>query len=115
MKIAIDRLEAPVIIGVREHERRVPQTLLVDVEFIVDPPSSDRIDAVVDYSAVVELVLRHLREGRFHLIETAAASTARRIGEEFSLADVWVRITKPAASSIANSISADYRLQEPGR
>ena len=114
MKIAIDRLEAPVIVGVREHERRIPQTLLVDVEFVVDPPSADRIDTVVDYSAVVELVLRHLREGRFYLIETAAVTTARRISEKFSLADVWVRITKPAASSVARSISAEYRLEEPG-
>ena len=40
MKIAIDQLEAPVIIGVRAHERRVPQTLLVDVEFFVDPPDN---------------------------------------------------------------------------
>lgn len=112
MKITIDRLEAPVIIGVREHERRVPQTLLVDVEFVVDPPSADQIDSAVDYSAVVELVLRHLREGRFHLIETAAATTARRIGEEFSLTDVRVRITKPAASSVARSISAEYSLDQ---
>ena len=108
MKIAINQREAPAIIGVRERERRIPQTLLVDIEFFVDPPSADRIDAVVDYSAVVELVRRHLRDGRFQLIETAAMSTARRIGEEFSLGRIRVRITKPAASTFARSISAEY-------
>ena len=108
MKIAINQLEAPAIIGVRERERRIPQTLLVDVEFCVDAPSADRIDAVVDYSAVVQLVRRHLREGCFQLIETAAMTTARRIGEEFPLGSVHVRITKPAASSLARSISAEF-------
>lgn len=108
MKISINQLEAPAIIGVRERERRILQTLLVDVEFVVDPPSTDRIDAVVDYSAVVQLVRRHLREGCFQLIETAAMTTARRIGEEFSLERVHVRITKPAASNLARSISAEY-------
>ena len=110
MKIAIDQLEAPAIIGVREHERRIPQTLLVDVEFVVDPPAADQLAAAVDYSAVAQLVRRHLREGRFQLIETAAITTAHRIGDEFSLADVRVRVAKPAASSDARSISAEYRL-----
>ena len=110
MKIAIHQLEVPAIIGVRERERRIPQTLLVDIKFVVDPPAADRIDAVVDYSAVVQLVRRHLREGRFQLIETAAITTAQRIGEAFSLARVRVRITKPAASSDTRSISAEYSL-----
>ena len=108
MKIAIHQLEAPAIIGVRERERRIPQSLLVDVEFAVDPPRADDIDSVVDYSAVVDLVRQHLREGRFHLLETAATTTARRIGREFSLASVSVRVSKPAASSVARTISAEY-------
>ena len=112
MKIEIRQLEAPAIIGVRERERRIPQTLLVDVEFVVDPPSADEIDAVVDYSAVAELVRRHLREGRFQLIETAAMTTAHRIAEAFSLASVRVRVTKPAASSDARSISAEFNLSK---
>ena len=110
MKIAIHQLEAPAIIGVRERERRTPQTLLVDVEFTVDPPTADQLDAVVDYSAVAQLVRRHLREGRFQLIETAATTTAHRIGDKFSLADVRVRVVKPAASSDARAISAEYSL-----
>ena len=112
MKIAIRQLEAPAIIGVHERERRIPQTLLVDVDFAVDPPSADEIDAVVNYSAVVQLVQQHLQEGRFQLIETAAMTTAHRIADAFSLARVRVRVTKPAASSDARSISAEYRLSE---
>ncbi|MCY3820507.1 MAG: dihydroneopterin aldolase [Gammaproteobacteria bacterium] len=112
MRVAIDRIEAPAIIGIHERERRIPQTLLVDVEFFVDPPSKDRIDAVVNYSSVVQLVREHLREGRFQLIETAAMTTARRIAEAFSLARVRVRVTKPAAASDARSISADFTLSE---
>ncbi len=110
MKITIHQLEAPAIIGVRERERRIPQTLLVDIEFVVDPPAADRIDAVVDYSAVVELVRRHLRDSRFQLLESAAMTTAHKIADDFALERVYVRVTKPAASSVARSISAEYRL-----
>ena len=110
MKIAINQLEAPAIIGVHERERRIPQTLLVDVEYAVDPPCADEIDAAVNYSSVVQLVRQHLREGRFQLIETAAMTTARRIANVFSLARVRVRVTKPAASSDARSISAEFSL-----
>ena len=112
MNIAIQQLEAPAIIGVHERERRIPQTLLVDVEFVVDPPSEDRIDAVVNYSSVAQLVREHLREGRFQLIETAAMTTAHRIAEAFSLARVRVRVTKPAASTDARSISAEFTLSQ---
>ena len=112
MRVAIEQLEAPAIIGVHERERRIPQTLLVDVDFAVDPPTTDDIDAVVNYSSVVQIVQQHLREGRFQLIETAAMTTAHRVADAFSLARVRVRITKPAASSDARSISAEYRLSK---
>lgn len=110
MKIRIDRLEVPAIVGVREREREIPQTLLVDVEFDVPPPGHDGLDATVDYSAVGELVRDHIQAGRFRLIETAAATAAERVARAFGLDDVWVRIVKPAASSTARFVSAEHRL-----
>ncbi len=113
MKIRIDGLEVPAIIGVREREREIPQTLLVDVEFEVPPPEQDGLDVTVDYSAVGELVREHIQAGRFRLIETAAATTVERVARDFGLDDVWVRIVKPAASSTARFVSAEHRLS-PG-
>ena len=110
MKIRIDGLEVPAIVGVRKREREIPQTLLVDIEFDVPPPEHDGLDATVDYSAVAELVCEHIQAGRFRLIEMAAATTAERVATAFGLDDVWVRIVKPAASSTARFVSAEHRL-----
>ena len=63
MKIRIDGLEVPAIVGVRKREREIPQTLLVDIEFDVPPPEHDGLDATVDYSAVAEFVCEHIQAG----------------------------------------------------
>ena len=111
MKICIDGLELVAIVGVREHEREVPQTLLIDVEFVVAPPSADAIDAAVDYSAVVQLVQEHVRAGRYFLIETVAKTTAERLAAAYRLEEVRVRVVKPAASAVARSVSAEHWLR----
>ncbi len=115
MKIRIDGLEVVAIVGVRERERDVPQTLLIDVEFTVAPPPEDAIEGAVDYSAVVELVDEHVRSGRYFLIETVARTTAERIARTFALDDVRVRVVKRGASSVARFVAAEYRLRRgPG-
>lgn len=111
MKIRIDGLEVVAIVGVREREREVPQTLLIDVEFIVPPPEADALDAAVDYSAVSRLVCEHVEAGRYHLIETVAQTTAERVARTFGLADVRIRVVKPGASDRARSVSAEHRLR----
>lgn len=111
MKIRIDGLEVVAIVGVREREREVPQSLLIDLEFAVQPPETDALEAAVDYSAVTRLVCEHVKAGRFFLIETVAETTAERVARTFGLDDVWIRVVKPGASEVARFVSAEYRLR----
>ena len=110
MKIRIDGLEVVAIVGVRERERDAPQPLFIDLEFRVPPPEADVIEAAVDYSAVIELVREHVRAGRYHLIETVAATTAERVADAFGLDDVRIRVAKPGASASARFVAVEHRL-----
>lgn len=109
MKIRIDSLEVVAIVGVRERERDVPQTLLIDLEFAVPPPETDALEAAVDYSEVIRLVCEHVEGGRYYLIETVAETTAERVARTFGLEDVWIRVVKPGASDVARFVSAEHR------
>ena len=115
MMIRIEALEVSAIIGVHEAERERPQPLLVDIEFRVPTPATDDLDATVDYSEAQAIAARCIQAGEFRLIETAAQATARRLAQTLGVDDVAVKVAKPAASRIARSVSASYRLELPGR
>jgi dihydroneopterin aldolase len=111
MKIKIDQLAIAAIIGIHPWEREIRQTLLIDIEFAIPEPTHDQIDATVNYSDVQSFVREQIQTGEFRLIEFAAKATAQAVAAKFKLNDVQIRVTKPAASSSARSVSADYHLQ----
>jgi len=93
-------LECQCIIGFIDWERRVPQTVVIDVEMPCDCTRAAHSDAVVDtvdYKSVAKRVLGWVGESQFQLIETLAHRLALLLLEEFSLAWIRVRINKPGA------------------
>ena len=93
-------LECQCIIGFIDWERRVPQTVVLDLEFPADCARAAINDAVadsVDYKQVAKRVLAFVSESQFKLIETLAHRLALLLLAEFSLE--WIRITlnKPGA------------------
>ncbi len=93
-------LECQCIIGFIDWERRVPQSVLIDVEMPCDCARAAHSDAVadtIDYKSVAKRVLAWVGESQFQLIETLAHRLALLLLEEFSLAWIRVRINKPGA------------------
>jgi len=93
-------LECQCIIGFIDWERRVPQTVLIDVEMPCDctrAAHSDDVADTVDYKSVAKRVLGWVGESQFQLIETLAHRLALLLLEEFSLAWIRVRVNKPGA------------------
>jgi dihydroneopterin aldolase len=93
-------LECQCIIGFIDWERRVPQTVVIDVEMPCDCARAAHSDAVadtVDYKSVAKRVLGWVGESQFQLIETLAHRLALLLLEEFSLAWIRVRVNKPGA------------------
>jgi dihydroneopterin aldolase len=99
-RIFLRGLEVECTIGFIDWERRVRQTIVLDLEFPCDcarAAASDAVADTVDYKQVAKRVLAWVPETEFHLVESLAHRLALLLLAEFSLA--WIRITicKPGA------------------
>ena len=86
-------------IGVYDWERRVPQTVQLDLEIGLPPREkrSDRIGDTIDYAKVVARIEASLKENRFLLVEALAEHIASLVTTEFGSPWVRVGVTKLAA------------------
>ena len=103
-RIFLRGLTAECIIGFIEWERRVKQTVVVDLELPVDcrrASISDDVTDTVDYKSVAKRVLAYIEASEFKLVETLAHRLALLLLEEFGLE--WVRISLNKPGAIRNS------------
>jgi dihydroneopterin aldolase len=97
-KIIIDGIEFYGYHGDLPEERELGQRYSVDLELSLDSrPAglSDRIEETIDYASVVQRVHKIGSSEQFHLVEALAERIAAVILNEFSPAEVRVRVTKP--------------------
>ncbi|HEU5442759.1 MAG TPA: dihydroneopterin aldolase [Steroidobacteraceae bacterium] len=99
-RIFLRGLTAECIIGFIEWERRVRQTVVVDLELPVDcrrASVSDDVADTVDYKRVAKRVLAYIEASEFKLVETLAHRLALLLLEEFGLEWVRISLNKPGA------------------
>ncbi len=93
-------LRIAAIIGIFDWERRVKQTVSIDLEMATDiakAAKSDHIDDTLNYKAVAKRVISFVEESQFQLVETLAERVAAIVIEEFAVPWVRVSINKPGA------------------
>jgi dihydroneopterin aldolase len=97
--IFISDFRLEMLIGVYEWERRVPQTVQLDLEIGLPPQAkrSDKISETIDYSKVVARVQQSLAENRFLLVEALAEHIAQLVMHEFGAPWIRASVTKLAA------------------
>ena len=103
-RIFLHGLTAECIIGFIDWERRVKQTVVLDIELPVDcrrAAISDEVSDTLDYKKVAKRVLAFIEASEFKLVETLAHRVALLILEEFAVA--WVRIALNKPGAIRNS------------
>jgi len=99
-RIYLHGLTTECIIGFIDWERHMPQTLVIDLELPCDcahAAGSDRVDDTVDYKQVAKRVLAWVGASQFQLLETLAHRLALLLLDEFALAWVRLRVSKPGA------------------
>ena len=99
-RILLHGLTAECIIGFIDWERRVPQTVVIDLELPCDCAHAAVTDSVadtVDYKAVAKRVLAWVAASECYLIETLAQRLAMTLLQEFPLAWIRIRVGKPGA------------------
>jgi dihydroneopterin aldolase len=99
-RIFLHGLAVECIIGFIEWERRVRQTVVLDVEMPVDcmrAAQSDDAADTLDYKKVAKRIIGFVEASEFKLVETLAHRTALLILHEFGIDWVRLSINKPGA------------------
>jgi 7,8-dihydroneopterin aldolase/epimerase/oxygenase len=98
--IFLREIRVRTIIGIWDWERRMPQTVSIDLEMAADVAQAarrDRIEATLDYKAVARRVTTFVESSSFQLVETLAEGVAAIITQEFAVPWVKVAVHKPWA------------------
>lgn len=99
-KIFLNELKIDTIIGIWEWERRIRQTVVIDLEMSADIATAAATDAVADtlnYKLVAKRIQDFVANSSFQLVETLAERIAAIIRDEFDVQWVKVRVNKPGA------------------
>jgi dihydroneopterin aldolase len=98
--VFINDLRIETIIGIYDWERKVKQTISLDLEMGADIRKSAETDAIEDtlnYKAVAKRLIVFVGESEYQLVETLAEKITEIVLTEFSVP--WVKLTvhKPGA------------------
>ncbi|HID50362.1 MAG TPA: dihydroneopterin aldolase [Chromatiales bacterium] len=98
--IYLSDLRIDTVIGIYDWERRVRQTISLDLEMASDirkAAASDRIEDTLNYKAVAKRLIRFVEQSEFQLVETLAERIAGIILDEFEVPWVRLRLNKQGA------------------
>jgi dihydroneopterin aldolase len=93
-------LKIECVIGIWDWERKIRQTLILDLDMGFDirrAAASDAIDDTLNYKAVAKRLQDYVGASEFQLVETLAEKVAEILLNEFKLKWVRVRINKRGA------------------
>jgi len=93
-------LRIDTVIGIYEWERRIRQTVSLDLEMAADmrkAAASDAIEDTLNYKAVAKRVISFVEENQFQLVETLAERVAQLVLNEFQVPWLRLRLNKTGA------------------
>ncbi len=98
--VFIEDLRIETVIGIYDWERKIKQTVALDLEMAFDnrkPAASDKIDDTLDYKAVSKRLIAFVEGSHFELVETLAEKCAQIVREEFGVPWLRLKLSKPGA------------------
>ena len=114
-KIFLDELKIDTIIGIWDWERKMRQTVVIDLEMSADvarAASTDSVEDTLNYKSVAKRLQQFVGDSSFQLVETLAERIATIIREEFGVAWVRVRVHKPGAIRGSKDVGVEIERGE---
>lgn len=105
--VFIRELRVDTVVGIYDWERRIRQTVILDLDMGTDirrAAKSDKIDDTLDYKTVAKRISQYVSEQEFQLVETLAEKVAAIVMNEFKVPWVKVTLHKPGAVSGSKSV-----------
>lgn len=110
--IFLTALKVETTIGVWDWERKIKQTVVIDLEMGADiraAVESDHLDDTLNYKQVAKRVQQFVADSSFQLVEALAGRIADIILAEFDVPWVQVRVNKPGAIRNAKDVGVLIR------
>ena len=105
--VFIQDLQIETVIGIYDWERKIRQTVSLDIEMATDikkAAESDNIEDALSYKDVAKRLIEFVENSEYELVESLAEEICRIIRDEFEVP--WVRLTlhKPGAVRGSKSV-----------
>jgi len=113
--IFLSDLRIETVIGIFDWERRIRQTVSLDLEMAADirkAAAADSIDETLDYKSVAKRLIAFVESSDFGLVETLAEQIARIVVTEFGVPWVKVTLHKPGAIRGARDVGVTIERGE---
>jgi len=110
--IFLGDLRIETVIGIWDWERKIRQTVSIDLEMGADirrAAESDSIEDTLNYKQVAKRIKQFVSDSEFRLVETLAEKVAEIALSEFDVPWVSVRISKPGAIRGARDVGVMIR------
>ncbi len=99
-KVFLHDLRVQTTVGIFDWERRIRQTIGIDLEMASDvrkAAATDEIGDALDYKKVAKRIITFVEAAEFQLVETLAEEIAKIVTDEFSVPWVRVAVNKQGA------------------
>jgi 7,8-dihydroneopterin aldolase/epimerase/oxygenase len=114
--VFIEDLRIETIIGIYDWERKIKQTISLDIEMAADntkPAASENIDDALNYKAVAKRMISFTEESQFQLVETLAERLVEIIMTDFSVP--WCRLKLRKLGAVTGSRSVGVIIERGQR
>lgn len=105
--VYIHDLRIETVIGIFDWERRIKQTVSLDLEMATDvreAAATDSIDQALDYKAVSKRLIEFVGNAEYQLVETLAERIAEILRDEFKVPWLRLRVNKKGAVRHARDV-----------
>ena len=111
-KIIISNLRAHGIIGVYEHERITPQSMLINITLYTDTRNAAQSDDLADcinYDELSKMVRQHAETAQRLTVEALAEDIAKLCLKEAGAKEVRIRVEKPDALDYVDQVGVEIK------
>ncbi|MCP4983228.1 MAG: dihydroneopterin aldolase [Gammaproteobacteria bacterium] len=110
--VFIHDLQIETVIGIYDWERKIKQTISLDIEMATDiskAAKSDDIEDALSYKAVAKRLIEFIEQSEFELVEALAERICAIVLDEFAVP--WVKLTLHKPGAVRGSKSVGVKIE----